>query len=83
MKAAILVENKKPLVVTEVEMPKKLEFGQVLVKIFYSGLCGSQVSEIDGLWGEDKNIPHLLGTRDLESFWILVLALKLFQKGTI
>ena len=61
MKAAILVENKKPLVVTEVEMPKKLEFGQVLVKIFYSGLCGSQVSEIDGLWGEDKNIPHLLG----------------------
>jgi len=61
MKAAILVKNKQPLVISEVEMPKTLEFGQVLVKIFYSGLCGSQVSEIDGLWGEDKNIPHLLG----------------------
>ena len=61
MKAAILVNIKKPLVVSEIEMPKTLEFGQVLVKIFYSGLCGSQVSEIDGSWGEDKNIPHLLG----------------------
>jgi len=61
MKAAILVKNKQPLVVSEIEMPKTLEFGQILVKIFYSGLCGSQVSEIDGFWGEDKNIPHLLG----------------------
>ena len=61
MKAAILVKNKQPLAISEIEMPKTLEFGQVLVKIFYSGLCGSQVSEIDGSWGEDKNIPHLLG----------------------
>ena len=61
MKAAILVNIKKPLVVSELEMPKTLEFGQVLVKIHYSGFCGSQLSEIDGSWGEDKNIPHLLG----------------------
>ena len=31
----------------------------LFVVIFTS--CGSQVSEIDGWWGEDKNIPHLLG----------------------
>ena len=31
MKAAILVNNKKPLIVTNVEMPEKLDFGQVLV----------------------------------------------------
>ena len=61
MKAAILTDIKKPLVVSELEMPKTLEFGQVLVKIYYSGFCGSQLTEINGSRGEDKNIPHLLG----------------------
>ena len=35
MKSAILVKSKKPLVIGEVILPKELEFGQVLVKIFY------------------------------------------------
>ena len=61
MKAAILVEQRKPLVVDEVELPKVLEVGQVLVKIHYSGICGSQLGEIDGAKGEDKFLPHLLG----------------------
>ena len=34
MKSAILVKSKKPLVIDEVMLPKELEFGQVLVKIF-------------------------------------------------
>ena len=62
MKAAILVESKKPLVVANVDLPKKLEYGQVLVKIFYSGICGAQVNEeIDAAKGPDKFLPHLLG----------------------
>ncbi len=61
MKAAILTDINKPLVVAELEMPKTLEFGQVLVKIYYSGFCGSQLTEINGSRGKDKNIPHLLG----------------------
>ena len=61
MKAAILINNRKPLVITEVELPKILEFGQVLVKVFYSGLCGAQLNEIDGAKGKDKFLPHLLG----------------------
>ena len=61
MKAAILTNNKKPLIIAELEMPKALEFGQVLVKIYYSGLCGAQLNEIDGVKGEDKFLPHLLG----------------------
>lgn len=61
MKAAILVEQRKPLVIDEVEMPQTLEVGQVLVKIHYSGICGSQIGEIDGAKGEDKFLPHLLG----------------------
>ncbi len=61
MKAAILVEQNQPLVVDELELPKELEYGQVLVKIHYSGICGSQLGEIDGVKGPDKYLPHLLG----------------------
>ena len=58
--AAILVEQKKPLVVDEVELPA-LGFGQVLVDIKVSRICGSQVGEIDGVKGADRFLPHLLG----------------------
>ncbi len=61
MKAAILVEQRKPLVIAEVELPQTLEAGQVLVKVHFSGICGSQLGEIDGAKGEDKFLPHLLG----------------------
>ena len=61
MKAAILVEQQKPLVIDEIRMPEALEIGQVLVKIHYSGVCGSQLGEIDGAKGPDAYLPHLLG----------------------
>ena len=61
MKSAILTESKKPLIIANVELPEKLEFGQVLVKLFYSGICGAQINEIDALKGPDKFLPHLLG----------------------
>ena len=61
MTAAILCELKKPLIIDEVKLPEKLDIGQVLVKVFYSGICGSQLGEIDGIKGEDKYLPHLLG----------------------
>jgi S-(hydroxymethyl)glutathione dehydrogenase / alcohol dehydrogenase len=61
MQAAMLVELKKPLVVDEVRLPERLSFGQVLVRVAYSGICGAQLNEIDGAKGEDKFLPHLLG----------------------
>lgn len=61
MRAAILIEQHKPLVIDEVELPQVLEVGQVLVKIHFSGICGSQLGEIDGAKGEDSFLPHLLG----------------------
>ena len=61
MKAAILVEQHKPLIVDKIEMPQHLAAGQVLVKIHYSGICGSQLGEINGAKGNDKYLPHLLG----------------------
>ena len=59
--AAILVEQKKPLVIAEIQLPDTLVVGQVLVEFFYSGICGSQLGEIDGVKGPDKWMPHLLG----------------------
>lgn len=60
-KAAILTELRKPLIVAEIELPDTLDVGQVLVKVHYSGICGSQLGEIDGAKGEDRYLPHLLG----------------------
>jgi S-(hydroxymethyl)glutathione dehydrogenase/alcohol dehydrogenase len=59
-RAAILVEQKQPLVIEEVEVPA-LKLGQVLVKVLASGICGSQLGEIDGVKGPDRFLPHLLG----------------------
>jgi S-(hydroxymethyl)glutathione dehydrogenase / alcohol dehydrogenase len=61
MKAAVLTELRAPLQVVELTMPGALAAGQVLVKIHFSGICGSQLGEIDGAKGEDKFLPHLLG----------------------
>ena len=59
--AAILVEQGKPLVVDKITIPDQLDIGQVLVEIFVSGICGSQIGEIYGVKGEDKFLPHLMG----------------------
>lgn len=58
--AAILVEQRTPLVIDEVELPS-LSFGQVLVEVKVSRICGSQIGEIDGVKGPDRYLPHLLG----------------------
>lgn len=60
-KAAVLFKQKKPLKILDLEMPTSLERGQVLIKIYFSGICGSQVGEIDGVKGKDNYLPHLLG----------------------
>jgi len=60
-KAAVLVELNRPLEVVEIDLPEELKFGQVLVKLYYSGICGAQINEIEGAKGPDKFLPHLLG----------------------
>ncbi|MEA1960382.1 MAG: zinc-binding dehydrogenase [Bacillota bacterium] len=59
-KAAVLYETKKPLQIEELTIPE-LQSGQVLVKIAYSGICRSQLNEIQGLKGKDNYLPHTLG----------------------
>jgi S-(hydroxymethyl)glutathione dehydrogenase/alcohol dehydrogenase len=59
-RAAVLAEQRAPLVLDELEVPE-LRFGQVLVEIRCSGICGAQLNEIDGAKGADPFLPHLLG----------------------
>ena len=61
IKAAVLVAQRAPLEVVELDLPEELSFGQVLVKVHYSGICGAQINEIEGAKGPDKFLPHLLG----------------------
>ena len=56
--AAVLFEQKKPLKVIAVNHDFNLEKGQVLVKLYYSGICGSQIGEINGL--KEKIIIYLI-----------------------
>ena len=61
MKAAILVESRKALEVADIKLPEQLAYGQVHVKIHFSGICGAQINEIEAAKGPDKFLPHLLG----------------------
>ena len=59
--AAILVKQNSKLIIDEITLPSSLKKGQVLIKLIYSGICASQLGEIQGIKGKDKFLPHLLG----------------------
>jgi len=63
MKAAILEKIDAPLAVRDVELTA-LKFGQVLVKVLVSGLCGAQLHEIRGykdnlIWRLEQHIKSI------------------------
>jgi S-(hydroxymethyl)glutathione dehydrogenase/alcohol dehydrogenase len=60
LRAAVLRHTGQELSVEEIKSCP-LTFGQVLVRISYSGICRSQLMEQLGMRGEDKWLPHLLG----------------------
>ena len=60
-KAAVLFKQKSKLKLIDLDFPKKLEKGQVLVKINKFGICGAQINEINGVKGKDRFLPHLMG----------------------
>lgn len=59
MKAALLVQHHQPLSLCDIE-PQPLAYGQVLVKIVASGICGAQLQEIDN-HKVSGPLPHPLG----------------------
>ena len=58
--AAVLVDHSGKLkLLDDIQIPEITQ-GQVLVKVLYTGLCHSQLMEIDGKRGPDP-YPHCLG----------------------
>lgn len=60
MKSAVLEQLNSPLAIRDLYF-EALRYGQVLVKITTSGICGAQLQEIDGHKGNASFLPHLLG----------------------
>ena len=61
MRAAVLYETGRPLVVEDGIEPPELRPGHVLVQVALSGVCHSQLHEARGERGPDRWLPHLLG----------------------
>ena len=57
---AILKKIKKPLEIKELRLPEPSK-NQILVKIKYTYICGTQLNEINGKKGFDPYLPHTLG----------------------
>lgn len=80
-KAAILNQLKKDLIVDEIKIINRLKKGQVLVKVNYSGVCGSQIGEINGIKGKDRFLPHLLGHEGVGEILEVSKEIKRFTPG--
>jgi S-(hydroxymethyl)glutathione dehydrogenase/alcohol dehydrogenase len=61
MKAAYLKKLNSPLKISKTIKFEGLQYGQVLVKNYFTGICKSQVYEIYNGRDNKKYIPHLLG----------------------
>ena len=59
-KAAVLFNLNKPLKIITLNLPEPKK-GEVLVKIFYSGICHTQLLEIAGKNAAGSFIPNLMG----------------------
>lgn len=57
---AILNKIQKPLIFQNLKIPMPNDH-QLLVKIKYTYICGTQLNEINGKKGNDKYLPHVLG----------------------
>ena len=60
MIGAVLRQLNKPLTINKLAY-SNLTYGQVLISVKTSGICGRQIQEINGSKGPDKFLPHLMG----------------------
>lgn len=79
-KAAVLEKIGSKLSIENLKVPE-LQKGQVLVKVFYTSICASQLFEIEGRRGEDLYLPHLLGHEGFGEVMQIGEGVKRFEKG--
>ena len=78
--AAILNKQKKDLLILNLDMPK-VPNGYALVKMYYSGICHTQLNEISGILGKDKFTPHSMGHEGVGEIISLAKDIKGFNLG--
>lgn len=58
--AVVLTKQKSKLKILNINF-NNIPYGYVLIKMKYSGLCHTQLNEINGALGRDKFLPHCMG----------------------
>ena len=53
-RAAVLFNLNKPLKIIDIEFPKEIKKGQILIRLKSSSICGAQSNEISGIKGPDS-----------------------------
>ena len=81
-KAAVL-EKKNTIKIHNLKLPKSLSKGQILVKIFYSSICHTQLNEISMKNGKDKFLPHCLGHEGVGKIQSVYKDCKKFKIGDL
>lgn len=79
--AAVLTSLDSDLEMMELSFDGNMKYGQVLVKLSYSGICGKQLDEINGVHGDDKFLPHLLGHEGVGEVQDIGPGVKKVKKG--
>ena len=80
--SAVLINQKKKLKILDLKSPK-LSKGYALIKMIYSGLCHTQLNEINGILGKDKFLPHCMGHEGVGKIINLGQGIKNFKKGDL
>lgn len=67
-----------------ISLPQQLDYGQVLVQVLYSGICGSQLGEIDARKGEDHSFAApSLGMRPPQKWFSAALGFSMCTPATL
>jgi S-(hydroxymethyl)glutathione dehydrogenase/alcohol dehydrogenase len=80
-KGIVLFGKNKFKLIKDINLPNQLPENKILVKIFYSGICRSQIMEINGNRGKDKFLPHLMGHEATGQILECGKKIKDFKKG--
>ncbi len=78
--AAVMVKQKKKLKIMNLNI-REIPNGYVLIKMYYSGLCHTQLNEINGILGKDKFLPHCMGHEGVGRIVRCGPGVKNFNKG--
>ncbi len=79
-KFAVLKKIQKPLKIQNLKVPEP-NGHQLLIKIKYTYVCGSQLNEIRGYKGNDKFLPHTLGHEASGEVFKIGKNVKNFKRG--